>query len=212
MHNPWLGMKGGPKTKEEFKRNWAVRQNHHASSGCFDFMKKWKAWCFSGSDAMGRSELGEDDLLSLWSLSAVKVGQCSFLRWVGQEAWGDWGEMKKSITILWYTIHRHNHFHNTGNKYPTLLCHQQNHIFQVTTYSLHPGVARFSMIWYSDILCFTEFCKIVIAWFSSVNGGAIATDLGRHLEDSYGQLASQIMAFARFPSSIITIQTTNRKT
>ena len=93
MHNPWLGMKGGPKTKEEFKRNWAVRQNHHASSGCFDFMKKWKAWCFSGSDAMGRSELGEDDLLSLWSLSAVKVGQCSFLRWVGQEAWGDWGEM-----------------------------------------------------------------------------------------------------------------------
>merc|ERR1712032_1806264 len=31
----------------------------------------------------------------------------------------------------------------------------------------------------------------------SLHPGAIATDLGRHLEDSYGQLASQIMAFAR---------------
>ena len=51
------------------------------------------AWCFPGSDAMGRPELGEDDLLSLWSLSAIKVGQRSLLRWVGQEAWGDWGEM-----------------------------------------------------------------------------------------------------------------------
>jgi len=31
----------------------------------------------------------------------------------------------------------------------------------------------------------------------SLHPGAIATDLGRHLEDSYGQLATQIMAFAR---------------
>ena len=29
-------------------------------------------------------------------------------------------------------------------------------------------------------------------------GGAIATDLGRHFEDSYGQLASLIMTLARF--------------
>ena len=29
---------------------------------------------------MGRFKLGPDNLLSIWSLPAVKVGQCSFLR------------------------------------------------------------------------------------------------------------------------------------
>ena len=46
-----------------------------------------------GSYAMGRSKLGPDNLLSIWSLPAVKVGQRSFLRRAGEEAGGHRGRM-----------------------------------------------------------------------------------------------------------------------
>ena len=39
-----------------------------------------------GSNAMGGSELGEDDLLGVWRILAIQVGQRSLLGRAGQEA------------------------------------------------------------------------------------------------------------------------------
>ena len=38
-----------------------------------------------GSNAMGRSQLGEDDLLGVWRILAIQVGKCSLLSRAGQE-------------------------------------------------------------------------------------------------------------------------------
>ena len=45
-----------------------------------------------GSNAMGGSELGEDDLLCVWCIFTIQVGQRSLLGRAGQEAWRNWGK------------------------------------------------------------------------------------------------------------------------
>ena len=122
---------------------------------------------------MGRSKLGPDNLLSIWSLPAVKVGQRPFLRrfqiltiqstitksFTSSQSWPtffspqSWRGPFSYIFSYFPSFHFPTYFSIGNHKSPNLCSVSTAHIpVQVTTYALHPG-SKILCLFLLNVLC-----------------------------------------------------------